>query len=237
MNSILKSIIALAIGLIIGLSACKVLLTHAFETAKAESKANELITLTKEVINEKNYYSFSEDNMLFINETLDYNVYSCENAMFNVVLTDNNNEKYSFDFIDTQYGTYYLGINGHEYVNQDIIGSGSITIASVWTPNYSLYQNDYEYFNYKSMCENITDNLKDDLNSFTIYAINSFPWDKSEQGKSILLIHENEAIITYAVQSSNGYILDKMNYSISKFEYEDLIYKFKQNSVGFSVKS
>lgn len=157
--------------------------------------------------------------------------------MYNVVLTDNNNEKYSFDFVDTRYGTYYLGINEHEYVNQDIIGRGSMTIASIWTPNYSSYQNAYEYFDYNSMCESIADNLKDDLNSFTIYAINSFPWNKSERGKYILLIHKNEAIITYALQSSNGYMLDRMNYSILKFEYEDLINKYEQNSVGFSIKS
>lgn len=75
MNSILKNIIALAIGLIIGLSTCGIFLTHAFQTAATENKATELITLTKEVINEKNYYSISEDNILFVNETLAYIVY------------------------------------------------------------------------------------------------------------------------------------------------------------------
>lgn len=46
MNSILKKIIVSTAGLLIGSTACGIILTHAFETAETESNENELIPLT-----------------------------------------------------------------------------------------------------------------------------------------------------------------------------------------------
>ena len=235
MNNILKNIIVLGVGIIIEFLACNIFFTYVSEMTEEKAKANELLTLTKEVINEKNYYSVSPNNMLFIRETLKYNVYSCENSMFSVVLTNNNNEKYCFDFIDTKYGTYYLGINGYVYTQQNNIGSGSFTIENIWTPNYSLYQNTYDYFDYNSMCDNIFYNLKSEMNSSEVYAINSFPWNKSIQGNLVLVIHGNEAIITYAIQTPEGFRLDRTNYFLLKSSNEDLIDKYKHNAIGFSI--
>lgn len=235
MNSILKNSITLGIGIIIGSFFCHSLFTYATDRNDEIKKSNELITLIKEVINEKNYYSVSSNNMLFINETLNYEIYSCENLMYNVVLTDTNNEQYSYDFIDTEYGTYYLG-NGYEYTQQTSISTGSFTVEDVWKPNYSVYENTFDNSDYQSMCKNIFHNLKsDEIDILAVYAINSFPWNKSTQGTPVLLILENEAIISNAIQSPDGYIVDRMNCSLSKSDAKDLIDRYLDNYIDFAI--
>lgn len=231
----MKNIITLGMGIIIGSFFCNSLFTYATDRNDEIKKSNELITLIKEVINEKNYYSVSSNNMLFINETLNYEIYSCENLMYNVVLTDTNNEQYSYDFIDTEYGTYYFG-NGYEYIQQTSISTGSFTIEDVWKPNYSVYENTFDNSDYQSMCKNIFYNLKsDEIDILAVYAINSFPWNKSTQGTPVLLILENEAIISNAIQSPDGYIVDRMNYSLSKSDAKDLIDRYLDNYIGFAI--
>lgn len=193
---------------------------------------NTLIEKTKEVINEKNYFQSNANETFLVGYDICYDIYSDGTDYF-VVLPDENIH-YSFSKYENNF--YYTG--NEDYESALKICSGSFCIENTYIPDYNKNNNLRItcFLDYETVLSSIISNYKYD-SFYTIYLLNSFPWDKSNylngsEQLNVMIIDDNKnVLITYCYFSVNGWNIGTPGFKFSQSEYPELVEKYKNTAV------
>lgn len=193
---------------------------------------NTLIEKTKEVINENNYFQSNANDTFLVGYDISYDIYSDGTDYF-VVLPDENTH-YSFSKYENNF--YYIG--NDDYKSGSKICSGSFRIENTYVPDYNKDNNlritcplDYE-----TVLSSVISNYEYD-SFYTVYLLNSFPWDKSNylngsEQINVMIIDDNEnVLITYCYFSANGWNVGTPGFKFNQSEYPELVEKYKNTAV------
>lgn len=217
--------------LIIGLIALIYCISTVFPQRKIE---NELILKTKELLNEQIYYLSNDTELL--NNYLEYDIFQSGKRYYVVLTTISDGELiYLFELYDDT--IYYIQGYG-DYSSTKIIGSGKFIINEVHQPDY--YDNNNlritKSLDYEAVCQSVINNYYEN-DYYTVYLLNSFPWDKSNylngsEQINVMIIDKNKNVfVTYCYFSANGWNVGTPGFKFNQNEYPELVEKYKDTAV------
>lgn len=194
-----------------------------------------LIEKTKCVINEDNYFQTNSSGAFFTNHDICYDIYSDGTDYF-VVLTSEDNAAYAFTKYEDNF--YYLGKDNGEYNKTPKICNGNFYIDGVHKPDYTANSNARvtRFLDSETILSSVISNYGYD-EFYTVYLLDSFPWDKSDylNGSElidIMIIDKNKNVfVTYCYFSANGWNVGTPGFRFHQDEYPELVQKYKDISV------
>lgn len=234
MKKIITYFIIFITGMFISGMFCQSMYSRAYETNSQLTVVSTIEQMTKDIINESNFFYYS-NSPIYTNEEVSYEIYSCDNKYY-MVFHDIEMPFFCHTFELHGNNLFYVG--KEEANNAVSYANGNFFINGVSVPDYSKYDNCYDTFNYTTMCESICERYQEFAEKkIDVYAVKSFEWDMSLNGgkKVVVSIDDSFYIDTYAMLGSKGYILDKTNYS-KPIENNSTYEKLVSNSFGHAVK-
>ncbi len=201
-----------------------------------ERVKDELTYKTEELLNENSY--FTDDEGADLPDDYSCDMYNSGDEYY-AVLTPQNGEECTFVYCFQQYdGTlYYIGCED-DYSGGKKIGSDKLSVGDVHQPDYYSDNNlrVTQSLDYNAVCQSIIGNYAEG-DVFSVYILNSFPWDKSHYLNSagqidvMLTDLEGNVFMTCCYFSAGGWQTVTPGYSFSETEHPVLVDKYKETAV------